>query len=113
MRRISNTKPGALSHYERNVLSDVVKEMDSDFRVKAGSIPDVSKVIPEPGVVVLNEYDGLTYYADNYGWHKSGAEYSPIQIYVEYDGATQFAITVAITTDAVVKISYGDGSTRS
>jgi len=100
--------PGELSHNERNIVSDVVREYDSDFRVKAGSVADVSLVTPEAGVIVLNELDGLLYFADQYGWNQGGRK-SPIQLFVKYTD-TQFAFRFMAPIGKTLDIYDGDGT---
>lgn len=113
-RRISNRTPRELTAKERSALSDVVLELDSDFRVKTGSVANISLETPEPGVIVLNEYDGLMYYADNYGWHQQGADWSPITLFVEFNGTDQFNFKFKAPADSAdpstLIIHDGDGT---
>ena len=113
-RRISNRTPRELTAKERSALSDVVLELDSDFRVKTGSVDNISLETPVPGVIVLNEYDGKVYYADNYGWHQQGALWSPITLFVEFNGTDQFDFKFKAPADSAdpstLIIHDGDGT---
>lgn len=109
-RRISNRTPRELTAKERSALSDVVLELDSDFRVKTGSVDDVSQVLPESGVIVLNELDGRLYAADKYGWHRFGDPYVPISFFVDFNGVDQFVFRFLAPSTATLEIHDGDGT---
>lgn len=109
-RRISNRTPRELTAKERSALSDVVLELDSDFRVKTGSVDDVSQVLPEVGAVVLNNLDGRLYYADQVGWHRQGDPYSPITLFVDFDGVTQLTFRWRAPSTSTITIHWGDGT---
>lgn len=85
-RRISNRTPRELTPAERKVVSDVVLERDSDFRVKTGSVNFVGDYTPVPGVMVLSEHDGKMYYADINGWNEMNV---PLPTY-RYNGIDNY-----------------------
>lgn len=42
--------------------------IQSLFKVKTSSVPDISKIPPEAGAITLNEADGKIYICDIEGW---------------------------------------------
>lgn len=86
---------------------------NSAFKVKASTVPDVSKILPEPGAFTISEHDGRAYYADKYGWHQSGTPYSPIQLFVVFDGVTQFNFKFKAPITSTLSINDGDGTITS
>ena len=65
-------------------------------------------------VIVLNELDGRLYYADDYGWHRQGDDWSPITLFVEFNGTDQFNFKFKAPADSadpsVLIIHDGDGT---
>lgn len=88
----------------------MTKLQDSTFKEKASRVKDVSKILPEIGAVVLNEYDGRLYAADEYGWHKFGEAYSPITLFIDFDGTNQFNFAFNAPGTSTLIIADGDGT---
>jgi len=84
---------------------------NSAFKTKAGSVADISKILPEPGAILLNELDGKIYMADQYGWGQMGTPFSPIRLFVEYDGVTQFDFKFKAPATSTLTFVDGDGTT--
>jgi len=83
---------------------------NSAFKTRAGSVPDISKILPEPGAIVLNELDCKIYIADAYGWGRPDLPFSPIRIFVPYDGVTQFTFKFQAPITSTLDIYDGDGT---
>jgi len=68
MEKIGTGSTGTLTSLEREALATLVKEYNSNFRVKAGRVDDVTLETATPGRIVINDADGKMYRADDTGW---------------------------------------------
>lgn len=83
---------------------------NSTFKEKASKVKDVSKILPEVGAVVLNENDGRLYAADKFGWHRFGDPYSPVVLFIDFNGTDQFVFTFRAPATSSIEIHDGDGT---
>jgi len=68
LQKTGTKSTGALTSLEREALATLVKEYNSNFRVKAGRVTNVSLETATIGRIVLNDADGKMYMADATGW---------------------------------------------
>lgn len=83
---------------------------NSAFKVHTSIVPDVSQIAPESGAIVLSEHDGRLYYADDFGWHLAGQSWSPVTMFVIYDGVEQFTFGFKAPATSTLIIHDGDGA---
>ncbi len=83
---------------------------NSSFKVKAGRTGDLADIQPEAGAMVINDTDGHLYIASDFGWVKFEPS-SPLSMFYQYDGVTQFAAWMRLPIGQTLTIDWGDGTT--
>lgn len=83
---------------------------NSAFKMKMASVPWVGNILPEPGAMVISEHDGHMYYADKWGWHRGDTEYSPVTLFIKFDGTNQFEFNFKAPVTSTITINDGDGT---
>lgn len=84
---------------------------NSAFKVKVGKSADVSKSLPEVGAIVINELDDFLYIATRYGWGRgTDASQKQINLFLDYDGVTQFSLMWKMPSTSSIIIDLGDGA---
>ena len=106
LQRIRTGSTGHLTSEERKSFASLVTQYNSDFRVKAGSVADVTLEDLDPGAIVMNTADSKMYFCDDTGWKKAG---SPIQLTVTFT-STQFAFKFKAPSTSTLIMNDGDGT---
>ena len=83
---------------------------NSAYKIKAGTIKNLGLVLPEPGAIVLNEYDGFVYIANDFGWVRIGATEAPFHFFFEYDGTNQFEMLWKAPSTSTITWDWGDNT---
>ena len=84
---------------------------NSAFKVQYGRVPDVSKLFPEIGAVVINDLDGFIYQATRYGWGRGyDANENKVNLFFDFDGVQQLAFRLKLPSTGSVTIDWGDGT---
>ena len=106
LQKIRTKSTGHLTSLERDIFAKLVDQSNSNFRVKAGSVADVSLEALDPGAIVYNEADGKIYFCDDEWWNPAGV---PIKLKVVYTD-TQFAFKFKAPSGSTLQIYDGDGT---
>jgi len=106
LQKIRTKSTGHLTSLERDSFANLVDQSNSNFRVKAGSVVDVSLEALDPGAIVYNEADGKMYFCDDEWWNPAGV---PIKLKVVYTD-TQFAFKFQAPSGSTLQIYDGDGT---
>ena len=106
LQKIRTKSTGHLTSLERDSFANLVDQSNSNFRVKAGSVVDVSLEALDPGAIVYNEADGKMYFCDDEWWNPAGV---PIKLKVVYTD-TQFAFKFKAPSTSTLNIYDGDGT---
>ncbi len=84
---------------------------NSAFKVKLGKTADVSKERLEAGAMLINELDRFQYICTRYGWGRgTDASKKQINLFLDYDGVTQFSLMWKMPSTSSIVIDFGDGA---